>query len=156
MLHVGDRAPRFEARDTQGNTFRLDDLAGKKNLVLFFYPKAFTPGCTAEVCSFRDAYDEFERADTEVVGLSTDDLDTQERFAGAHRLPFRLLTDHDRIIAKGFGVLGLLRSLIGMVQRATFVIDKQGVIRGVFHHELAIDRHLADVRACLASIDSRP
>ena len=152
MLHVGDRAPRFEARDTQGNTFRLDDLAGKKNVVLFFYPKAFTPGCTTEVCSFRDVYDEFQKSDTEVVGVSTDDLDTQERFAGAHRLPFPLLTDNDRKIANGFGVLGFLRALVGMVQRATFVIDKQGVIRGVFHHELAIGRHIEDVRDCLAKL----
>ena len=152
MLHVGDRAPSFEARDTLGHTFRLDDLAGKKNLVLFFYPKAFTPGCTTEVCSFRDVYDEFVQKDTEVVGISTDALDTQEKFAGAHRLPFALLTDQDRKIANAFGVLGLLRSLLGMVQRATFVIDKQGVIRGVFHHELAIGRHIEDVRACLASL----
>jgi len=152
MLRVGDRAPLIEARDTRGNLFRLGDLAGKKNVILFFYPKAFTPGCTAEVCSFRDAYEEFEHADTEIVGVSTDNIDTQERFAGAHRLPFPLLGDNDRAIAKAFDVLGLLRSVLGITKRATFVIDKQGVIRGVFHHELAIERHLDDVRATLASL----
>lgn len=152
MIQVGESAPPVETRDSQGNLFRLGDRRGKKNVVLFFFPRAFTPGCTTEVCSFRDAYEEFMRADTEVVGVSTDDLETQERFAGAHRLPFPLLGDPDRRIASAFGVMGLVRSLLGITKRATFVIDKQGVVRGVFHHELAVNRHLADVRAVLSSL----
>lgn len=152
MLRVGDRAPQVEARDTQGNVFRLADRLGQKNVVLFFYPKAFTPGCTAEVCSFRDAYEDFVRADTEIVGVSTDSLDMQERFSGAHRLPFPLLGDPDRRIAHAFDVMGLLRSVLGVTKRATFVIDKQGIIRGVFHHELAIQRHLDDVRDAIAAL----
>ena len=152
MIRVGDQAPRFEAKDTQGNLFRLEDLRDKKNLILFFYPKAFTPGCTTEVCTFRDAYDEFLRSDTEIVGVSLDSLETQEKFSGAHRLPFPLLGDNDRRISEAYGVIGLFRSILGITQRATFVIDKKGVVRGVFQHEFAIAKHLADVRAALASL----
>lgn len=151
-LSVGDKAPAVQARDTQGNDFDLASFRGKKNVVLFFYPKAFTPGCTAEVCSFRDAYDDLVGRDTEVVGVSTDDLDRQEAFAGKHRLPFPLLPDPDKRIAKSFGALGMLRSILNMAARYTFVIDKEGTIRGVFHHELAIERHLDDVKKTLQGL----
>jgi thioredoxin-dependent peroxiredoxin len=151
-LSVGDRAPDFEAKDTQGNVFRLADQKGKKNVVLFFYPRAFTPGCTTEVCSFRDVYDELDSADTVVVGVSTDDLATQEKFAGAHRLQFPLLGDDDRTIAKAYGAIGLLGSVLGVTKRVTYVIDKQGILRGVFRHELAVDRHIKDVKSTLAAM----
>lgn len=151
-LRVGDTAPDIQAKDTRGNDFKLSDLRGKKHVVLFFYPRAFTPGCTAEVCSFRDAYEELSGKDTEIVGVSTDDLAQQEKFAEAHHLPYPLLADADKRIAKAYGVMGMFRSILGMAGRQTFLIDKTGIIRGVFHHELAVTRHVEDAKQILATL----
>ena len=151
-VRVGDVAPDIQALDHRGQLFRLSEQRGQRNVVLFFYPRAFTPGCTAEVCSFRDAYDELRDGGTELVGVSTDGLDKQAKFAETHRVQYPLLPDADRVVSKAYGVIGLFRSVLGITKRATFVIDKQGVVRGVFHHELDIARHLADVKKTLASL----
>lgn len=152
MPNVGDKAPPFEAKDHRGNVVRLDDFKDKKNVVLFFYPKDFTPGCTKEVCSFRDAFSELDAIDTAVIGVSLDDEDSHEQFASKHGLQFPLLSDSSRHISKAYGALGLMSGILSMTKRITFVIDKQGVIRNVFRHELAIEKHLDDVRATLRSL----
>jgi len=151
-LRVGDVAPDIQALDHHGQLFRLADLRGKRNLVLFFYPRAFTPGCTTEVCTFRDAYEDLRDQGTELVGVSTDGLEKQAKFAEAHRVPYPLLPDEGRIVSKAYDVIGVFRSLLGITRRVTFVIDKQGVVRGIFHHELDIGRHLVDVKKALASL----
>lgn len=149
MLRVGDRAPRFSGKDATGASLSLADFEGKKNVVLYFYPRDFTPGCTKEACSFRDAWDELEGKDTIIIGVSRDDDASHREFASKHRLPFPLVADESGEISRNFDVLGGLRGLLGMPKRVTYVIDKQGIIRGVFHHELRVQLHLDDVRTLL-------
>jgi peroxiredoxin Q/BCP len=149
---VGDVAPDIDCLAHDGKRFHLADHRGQRNVVLFFYPRAFTPGCTAEVCSFRDAYEDLRGQDTEIVGVSTDGTEKQSDFATHHRVPYPLLPDPDGKVSKAYGALGMLRSILGMAKRVTYVIDKQGIVRGVFHHELDIKQHLADVQKTLAAL----
>ena len=152
MLRVGEKAPAFAGKDTSNNPLSLADLAGKKNVVLYFYPKDFTPGCTKEACSFRDAWDELSGKDTIVIGVSRDDEQSHADFSNKHRLPFPLLSDPDGAISRRYEVIGGLRGLLGMPKRVTYVIDKQGIVRGVFHHELRVSLHLDDVRRVLDTL----
>ena len=149
---VGDVAPDIDCLAHDGKPFRLADHRGQRNVVLFFYPRAFTAGCTAEVCSFRDAYEDLRGKDTEIVGVSTDATAKQADFASAHRVPYPLLPDADGKVSKAYGALGLLRSVLGFAKRVTYVIDKQGIVRGVFHHELDIKQHLVDVQKTLSQL----
>ncbi len=104
-LKEGDKAPDFTVRDGEGQTVRLKDLRGKK-VVLYFYPKDDTPGCTKEACSFRDSFAKFKKRDIEVLGVSLDSEARHKKFAQKYDLPFRLLADTDRAIAEGFGTYG--------------------------------------------------
>ncbi len=142
MLKVGDRLPEFEARSTDGRSVCTSALRGKP-LVLFFFPKAFTPGCTKETKAFRDEFPCLARAGVQIVGVSTDCFDKQCRFAEWAGVPFPLIGDEDRCIAKAFGVLW---PIVPMAKRVTFVADGRGVVRHVFHHEVRIDRHVSEVR----------
>jgi len=105
MLREGDAAPDFTSRDAQGNTVRLSDLRGR-NVVLYFYPKDDTPGCTKEACSFRDASDVYEREGVKVLGVSLDDEQSHRAFAEKYDLPFTLLADTDRSVSEAYGVYG--------------------------------------------------
>jgi peroxiredoxin Q/BCP len=113
----------------------LKDFIGRKHLVLYFYPKDATPGCTMEACGFREAYPHFEERDTVVLGVSRDGVDTHEKFSSKHRLPFLLLSDPKAEVCTAYGVFGtksfLGREFLG-IHRTTFVIDRGGTIRGVF------------------------
>ena len=121
-------------------------------LVLYFYPKDFTSGCTKEACLFRDAYSELRASHgVEIAGVSRDSAESHERFRAEHRLPFPLVSDAGGAISRQFGVAWLW-GLLPLVKRVTFVVDAGGIIRGLFHHEAAIDRHLKEVRQCLESI----
>ena len=104
MIQVGDKAPEFSATTQEGATIRLADFVGKRNLVLFFYPKDGSPACTKEACSFRDSYEQFANAETEVVGVSSDSTESHRGFAERHRLPFRLISDPKGELCKAFGV----------------------------------------------------
>lgn len=132
-LQAGDKAPNFEAKDNQGNTVRLGDYAGKK-LVVFFYPKASTPGCTVEACNLRDNYHTFLSKGYDVLGVSADSAKRQQNFINKHELPFPLLADEDRAVINAFGVWGpkkfMGREYDG-IHRTTFVIDENGVIEDV-------------------------
>ncbi len=132
---VGSKAPAFRLTGTGGKQVALKDFLGKKNLVLYFYPKDDTPGCTLEACGFRDAHGRFEEHDTVVLGVSRDALDSHQRFSTKHRLPFLLLSDPESEVAKTYGVYGrkqfMGREFFG-VHRTTFVIDKNGTIRQVY------------------------
>src|SRR5947207_15052260 len=97
-INVGDRAPDFELESATGQKVRLSDFLGKKNVVLFFYPKDETTGCTIEACTFRDAYEDFVGVGAEVIGVSGDSLASHNRFAGRHRLPFILLSDPKNVV----------------------------------------------------------
>jgi peroxiredoxin Q/BCP len=137
---MGETAPDFTLPDQSGTPVRLSDFIGKRVVVLYFYPKDETPGCTAEACSFRDSYEDFTRAGAEVIGVSADSVDSHQRFADHHRLPFTLLSDAGGAVAKLYDVQRTLGLWPG---RVTFVIDRQGVIRHSFSSATQIDRHIS-------------
>ncbi len=132
-LKVGDKAPNFEAKDQAGNTRTLADYAGKK-LVVFFYPKASTPGCTAEACNLRDNYKTFQAQGYEILGVSADSAKRQQNFINKYELPFPLLADEDHAVINAFGVWGpkkfMGREYDG-IHRTTFVIDENGILEDV-------------------------
>ena len=128
-LKVGDKAPAINAKDQHGNEITLTQFKGKK-VVLYFYPKDNTPGCTAQACSFRDQYEDFKDLGAEVIGISSDSIASHEKFIHKYQLPFILLSDSDKKIRTLFGVkpdlLGLLPG------RVTYVVDKNGIIQLIF------------------------
>jgi peroxiredoxin Q/BCP len=129
-LEAGDPAPAFSRRDQDGNAITLHDFAGT-GLVVYFYPKAFTPGCTTESCDFRDRHEAFAAAGYAVVGVSPDPVDDLERFRIEHDLPFSLLSDEDHAMAEAYAAWGMKknygREYVGLI-RSTFVIDAGGRI----------------------------
>lgn len=127
MLAVGSPAPSFQAADQTGAMRSLSDFAGKP-LVVFFYPRDGTPGCTKEACAFRDAWQQYEKAGVAVVGVSTDDVAAHAAFVAKHSLPFALLADTDAAIARAWGVDVTFR----MAKRVSFLVDGQGKIARVF------------------------
>ena len=132
-LKIGDTSPQFEAKDNVGNTIRLSDYTGKK-LVLFFYPKASTPGCTAEACNLRDHYQAFLAKGYDVLGVSADSAKRQQNWVLKHELPFPLLADEDKVVINAFGVWGP-KKFMGKeydgIHRTTFVIDENGSIENI-------------------------
>jgi thioredoxin-dependent peroxiredoxin len=129
-LKVGDKLPIFLAKDTNGNLFNSQDYIGKQPLVIYFYPKDDTPGCTAQACSFRDNYQEFKDLGAEVIGISSDTVTSHLKFKSKFNLPFILLSDNDKKLRKLFGVQNSLFIIPG---RETFIIDKQGIVIMVFN-----------------------
>jgi thioredoxin-dependent peroxiredoxin len=127
---IGDKLPSFSAKDTNGNVFNSQDYIGKQPLVIYFYPKDDTPGCTAQACSFRDNYQEFKDLGAEVIGISSDTVTSHLKFKSKFNLPFILLSDNDKKLRKLFGVQNSLFIIPG---RETFVIDKQGLVIMVFN-----------------------
>jgi peroxiredoxin Q/BCP len=141
---VGDQAPVFAARTHAGTSFDLRDARGRY-LVMYFYPKAFTLGCTRESKDFRDHFAEIQALGATVIGISPDLPQTQCEFASHHDLPFLLLTDSGEI-SRAYGAH---RSILPLTKRITFVIDPNGRIVARFHHELDVGRHLQEVLAFL-------
>lgn len=129
-LNIGDQAPAFSAKDQNGNTVSLSDFSGKK-VILYFYPKDNTPGCTAEACDFRDNYQSLKSEGYEVIGVSVDDEKSHQKFANKFELPFTLLADTEQQIVQAYGVWGE-KSMYGKkymgVNRSTFLIDEKGKI----------------------------
>ncbi|OIQ29119.1 MAG: peroxiredoxin [Bacteroidetes bacterium MedPE-SWsnd-G2] len=132
-LKVGDKAPNFEALDEQGQKVSLSDYAGKK-LVVFFYPKASTPGCTAEACNLNDNYDRFKSLGFEILGVSADSAKRQSNFKNKFGFKYPLLADEDKTVIEAFGVWGpnkfMGREYDG-IHRTTFVINEEGIIDDV-------------------------
>jgi peroxiredoxin Q/BCP len=132
-LKQGDAAPNFSGVDQDGQAVSLSDYSGKK-LVLYFYPKDDTPGCTAEACSLRDNYDKLKSAGYEVLGVSTDPVKSHKKFVDKYSLPFRLLSDTEKTVSEAFGVYGL-KKFMGKeymgINRTTFLIDEKGIITEV-------------------------
>jgi peroxiredoxin Q/BCP len=151
-IAVGQQAPLFDLPATGGRRVRLEDYRGKKNVVLYFYPRDFTPVCTKEACGFRDAYEELLAADTEVIGVSVDQDGTHDKFAEKFGLPFPLVSDPKRELATKYGCVGLLSKLLGRVNRVTFVIDKQGKVAKVLESELSASHHVEGVKQAIASL----
>ncbi len=150
-LRVGDPAPDFEVPSSTGETVRLSDYRGKSEVVLFFYPKDNTPGCTVEACSFRDSYEAFREAGAEVIGVSSDSADSHQRFADRFRLPFVLLSDSDGSLRSRFGVPRTLGVFPG---RVTYVIDRDGIVRHIFSSQIQPKRHVAEAIEVLKRLKS--
>ena len=152
MVNEGDSAPDFTLRSDAGDEVTLSSLRGRP-VVLYFYPKDDTPGCTTQACGIRDAYGEFERAGAVVLGISPDDERSHEKFKQKYDLPFTLLADPDHAVAEQYGVWGEKsyqgRTYLG-VMRSTFVVDADGVIRRVMH-DVKPATHADDVLATLAA-----
>ena len=146
MPKEGSAAPNFAAKDANGETVRLKDLRGQK-VVLYFYPKDDTPGCTKEACSFRDAFADFKKRDIKVLGVSIDSEASHKKFAAKYKLPFTLLADPNHSIADAYGVYGekkfMGRTYLG-VKRVTFLIDEKGKVKKVFE-KVKPEEHARDV-----------
>jgi peroxiredoxin Q/BCP len=146
-VEVGDRAPDFELRGTGDVTHRLSDYRGRW-LILAFYPGDFTPVCTRQFCSYRDAADRLDALDAEVLGISPQSLDSHERFRDKYALTVPLLADPDRTVIRAYGVLGPG----GLVRRSIFIVDPQGVVR--YRHVALLGLHYEDVEGLRASLES--
>jgi len=138
-VKIGDTAPDFTLSSQSGDMVSLHDLLGRKAVVLFFYPKDGTPGCTMESCAFRDSYEDFKDAGAEVVGISSDGVASHQEFAGRHNLPFLLLSDEGGKIRSLYGVSATRGVFPG---RVTYLIGKDGVVRNIFSSQLDIQRHV--------------
>ncbi|TRU69542.1 MAG: peroxiredoxin [Microcystis viridis Mv_BB_P_19951000_S69] len=140
-IKVGDRVPDFSLPSQTGTTVNISDLIGKKSLVIYFYPKDDTPGCTAESCAFRDSYEVFTDAGAEVIGISADSPQSHQQFAQKYNLPFTLLSDSDNRVRKLFGVPATLFVIPG---RVTYIIDKEGIVRHIFDSMLDFKAHVTE------------
>ena len=138
-LKVGDRIPHFELLNQHGELFKSETVLGVKPLVVYFYPKDETPGCTAEACSFRDHYEEFLDLGAEVIGISSDGVKSHQKFAARHKLPFVLLSDSKKKVQRSFKLPKILFDLY--TKRITLVIDKEGFVSYV-HSSLMPDTHI--------------
>jgi peroxiredoxin Q/BCP len=149
MLKVGTRAPAFEARLDDGGVFRSADVIGKRPLVLYFYPKDFTLGCTREACDFRERWEDITARGAALVGVSADSAESHGRFREKHNLPFPLIADQDRRVIDAYGA----RGPFGLgTARVTYVIDTEGTVRAAFHHEFLIGRHVEEVLKALDAL----
>jgi peroxiredoxin Q/BCP len=149
-LKVGDKAPAFSLQTESGDPASLKSLKGKQ-VVLYFYPKDDTPGCTKEACGFRDSIKSIEKADAVVLGVSMDDADSHLKFIKKYGLPFPLLCDEDGTMSKAYGVYKK-KNMYGRtywgIERSTFIIDEAGKLKAIFR-KVKVDGHVADIRAAL-------
>ncbi|MDJ0556074.1 MAG: peroxiredoxin [Microcoleaceae cyanobacterium MO_207.B10] len=148
-VKIGDKAPDFTLSSQDGTKVSLSEFQGEKNVVVYFYPKDDTPGCTKEACAFRDQYQVFTDADAEVIGISGDSPDSHKQFANKYNLPFTLLSDTSNKVRELYGVPATLWILPG---RVTYVIDKQGIIRHIFDSMLNFEAHIEEALKTLKSI----
>jgi thioredoxin-dependent peroxiredoxin len=151
---AGEPAPEFELPATGGQTISLDQFSGEKNVVLYFYPKDETAGCTKQACGFRDFSQTFAEADTVILGVSGDDMDSHERFAANHGLPFPLLSDTDFAVSTRYGAYKLRerdgKQFMG-IERTTFLIDKDGVVRKVYPN-VQVDGHVDELLSDISEL----
>lgn len=148
-LTLGDKAPQFTLPTADGRQVSLSDYLGRQPVVVYFYPKDDTPGCTAEACAFRDQYEDFKQAGAEVIGISSDAPEAHAKFASKHRLPFLLLSDRDGAVRKAYGIPATLGLLPG---RVTFVVDRDGIIRHLFSSQFRATKHVSEAIGVLKSL----
>ena len=147
-VQVGDRAPDFTLPAQSGAPVSIGDLLRKTDVVLYFYPKDHTAVCTAEACAFRERYEAFKTMGAEVIGISSDSVESHRQFAAAHRLPFMLLSDVDGLIRKRYGV----PTAFGLPGRVTYIIDRQGIVRHIFFSQFTSEKHVDEALQALQSI----
>ena len=154
-VEVGAKAPAFDLPAYPEGRFKLSQFKGKQNVVLYFYPRDDTPGCTTEACGFRDNFSQFQSADTVVLGVSTDTVKSHEKFATKFSLPFPLLADESHEVAEKYGVW-VEKNMYGKksmgIQRATFLIDKSGKIAAAWP-KVKVEGHVEEVAAKLSELD---
>ncbi|WP_338430632.1 peroxiredoxin [Synechococcus elongatus] len=148
-IAVGDVAPDFSLPAQDGSTVSLSDFRGQKPVVLYFYPKDDTPGCTIEACSFRDSYTAFQEAGAVVLGVSSDSVESHQRFAKKYNLPFQLLSDEGDRLRQSYGVPKTLFVIPG---RVTYVIDKEGKVCHIFDSLLNAQAHIQESLNILRSL----
>lgn len=148
-VKVGDTAPDFTLQSQSGSSVSLQDFRGQKSVVLYFYPKDDTPGCTAEACAFRDSYEVFKDIGAEVIGVSEDSPTSHQQFTSKYQLPFTLLSDTGNKVRQLYGVPATLWVLPG---RVTYVIDKQGVVRYIFDSMLNFKGHVEEALKTLQAL----
>jgi thioredoxin-dependent peroxiredoxin len=148
-IQIGDYAPDFVLKDQHGNIIKLSDYRDQANVVLYFYPKDDTPGCTAEACGFRDHYTELKEAGAEVIGISSDDSSSHFKFAAKFNLPFILLSDTGAKVRRLYNVPNNFLFIPG---RVTFIIDKKGVVRHIFNSQLNAMKHVEEAKKILEKI----
>jgi len=148
-IKVGDQAPDFTLISQTGESVTLSDLIGKKNVVLYFYPKDKSKGCTRQACEFRDKYEVFTDLGAEVIGISSDDTKSHESFADEYNLPFILLSDEKNKVRNLFGV----KSTLGVISgRVTYVIDKKGIVRHIFSSQFQPKKHIKEAIEALKKL----
>jgi thioredoxin-dependent peroxiredoxin len=145
---VGDKAPQFEGKDQDGKTWKLSDMAGKKAVLLYFYPKDDTPGCTKQACGLRDRIGDLKKENVEVIGVSFDSAESHQKFIAKHNLNFPLLADTDGKIADKYGARMPDRP---MARRVSFLIGKDGIIKHITDDRSA-DKHLAEMSEAVAKL----
>jgi peroxiredoxin Q/BCP len=148
-LQVGDQAPDFTLPNQNGETTTLSSFRGQSTVVLYFYPKDDTPGCTVESCTFRDSYEAFKDAGAEVIGISSDSPESHQKFAQKHNLPFTLVSDTNSSMRKAYGVPSTLGLLPG---RVTYIIDREGNIRHIFNSQFNPKAHIDEALKVLKSV----
>lgn len=150
QVKIGDKAPDFTLLSQTGESVTLSDLIGKKNIVLYFYPKDESKGCTRQACAFRDKYEVFTDLGAEVIGISSDDIKSHKAFADKYNLPFILLSDEKKKVRKLYGV----KSTFGVIPgRITYIIDKKGIVRHVFSSQFKPKRHIKEAIEALKKIN---
>lgn len=145
QLKAGDKVPSFQLQDQNGQTFDINSVLGKQPLIIYFYPKDETGGCTKEACSFRDSYEEFTQRGAKVIGISGDDVASHKSFAEHHKLPFTLLADKGNKVRKLFGV----PRTFFIPGRVTYVVDRQGVVTYVFNNLTDGPKHVTEALEAL-------
>ena len=150
-MEVGCIAPSFTLPSQSGRMVSLKEFMGEKPIVLFFYPKDDTTGCTKEACAFRDNREEFGKLDAQIIGISSDSVKSHKRFAEKHDLHYFLLSDEYKKVRKLYGVPDTLGLFPG---RATYVIDREGIVRHVFSSQLGVERHVEEAHKVLQVISS--
>jgi peroxiredoxin Q/BCP len=150
-VQVGDLAPDFTLPAQSGAAVNLGDFLGKTAIVLYFYPKDNTSVCTAEACAFRDSYEVFKDAGAEVIGISSDSVESHQQFAARHQLPFILLSDVGGVIRKRYGV----PTAFGLPGRVTYIIDRYGIVRHIFFSQFTSERHVDEALETLQSIHEK-
>jgi thioredoxin-dependent peroxiredoxin len=149
-VKIGDKAPDFTLPSQMGDNVTLSEYFGKKNVVLYFYPKDETRGCTREACEFRDRYDVFTGLGAEVLGVSSDTLESHKSFATHHGLPFLLLSDEGGKVRKLYGVPSSMGIIPG---RVTYIIDKQGVVHHIFNSQFQPEKHIEEALKVLKELE---
>ncbi len=149
---AGSLAPNFTLHSQSGKVVSLRDFLDKKPVILYFYPKDDTPGCTKEACAFRERYEDFRELNAEVIGISSDSVESHRSFAAEHELPFTLLSDEGGKVRKLYGASSTFGLFPG---RVTYVLDEEGVVRHIFSSQLGVEKHVEEALEALRSMSYR-